>query len=162
VDLLALAVNLNLFPQDQLIWMYAQAVPSQQNAYIVGGHGTPTSMYGPDSQPLTAQEVADMIESDMGYQPGELVVLGSCNTGNDNNTYDGSQTFAQQLADILGAPVVAPTDFAWYTNKGSLFTANMTIPTPATGYTQDELNSGPSLLVPGQWITYLPTQTLGQ
>jgi hypothetical protein len=52
-----------------------------------------------------------MILKDPNYKPGMKVILHSCNTGGDNSSPDGSSdgfTFAQQLANLLGAEVYAP------------------------------------------------------
>jgi len=158
IDQLGLAVNLNLFPQWQPIWGYAQQVPSVPNAYLVGGHGSPTSMWGPDEQQLSAQQVASMIESDMNYQQGEEVILGACNTGNNSALAPGEEVFAQQLADVLGAPVLAPTEFGWYWQDGGLSTEDTEIPSTSVNYlTPQQAQSGPSWVSPGQWNTYLPS-----
>jgi RHS repeat-associated protein len=163
VDPLGLAPNLNVFPQWEPIWGYAQQVPSVPNAYIVAGHGTPTYMLGPDGiKGLTAQAIASMIESDMDYQQGEQVILDSCNTGNDSELEPGQEPFAQQLADLLGAPVVAPNEFGWYYQDGTVITADSEIPSTSPYLTAQQAASGPSYLSPGQWITYLPSVPLTQ
>jgi RHS repeat-associated protein len=162
-DQLALAVNLNLFPPLSNIWRYAQMVPSAPGIYEVGAHGDPSSIQTPDEQgSYSAGQLASMIDSDMDYQQGETVFLGSCNTGDDTGSWDGSEPFAEQLADNLNAPVIAPTDYAWYSSDGDIFSANTEIPSPPVGATAQQLHSGPSTLIPGQWVTYLPTQILTQ
>jgi hypothetical protein len=95
-------IDLNLFPVNEDIHQYAQNIADQPGQYIVGGHGSPTSMYGPDGAALTPAEVAAQIEFDNNYSPGEPVTLVSCDTGAPAS--DGSPSFAEQLADDLGAP----------------------------------------------------------
>lgn len=73
----------------------------------------------------------------------------------------GQEPFAQQLADALGAPVVAPTNFAWYTGDGSVFTDDTEIPSTSPYLNQQQIRSGPSYVSPGHWVTYLPSIPLG-
>jgi RHS repeat-associated protein len=151
-------IDLNLFPVNEDIHQYAQNIADQPGQYIVGGHGSPTSMYGPDGAALTPAEVAAQIEFDNNYSPGEPVTLVSCDTGAPAS--DGSPSFAEQLADDLGAPVTAPNSIAWLTPDGSYWSAGTYIPSTPYEVSQEALNSGPSILEPGQFVTYLPTVEL--
>ncbi len=71
--------------------------------YSVSGHGKPTMMQGPDGETTTPQDLANMINEDPNFKD-QPVYLDSCSTGK------GSNSFAQQLADLLGVPVTAPTE----------------------------------------------------
>lgn len=53
-----------------------------------------------------------MIEENPNYEDAETVVICACNTGNPD-TKDGSECYAQQVADALGegAKVMAPDDY---------------------------------------------------
>ncbi|OOG55630.1 hypothetical protein B0E48_13455 [Rhodanobacter sp. C03] len=143
-------INLNLFPVFQDIYLYAQAIPDVPGQYIVGGHGSSTSMSAPDGTPLTPDQIAAMIESDDNYAPGEPVTLVSCDTGVP--AADGSPSFAEQLADDLDASVTAPNSIAWLSPDGFYRAAGSYVPSNP--------DFGPSILEPGQFITYLPTLTL--
>lgn len=72
---------------------------------------------GPDNAtPISPAELAVMIQSDSTYKPGQVVELHSCSTGK------GSNSFAQQLSNIMNTPVRAPDDLYWShysTNDGS-------------------------------------------
>ncbi|MEV0252272.1 deaminase domain-containing protein [Nocardia sp. NPDC050712] len=70
---------------------------------------------GPDGIPtdgngnrITPEQVAAAIRSSSDYTPGDAVRLVSCNSANG---------FAQQLADALGAPVIAPSDVVGIRNR---------------------------------------------
>lgn len=94
--------------------------------FSVGGHGNPNSLGG-----LTPQQLADLINQN-GGTGGKPVILYSCSTGGDDNSDDGDgDPFAQQLADILQSPVIAPTqnlgvypDHAYVQNGGTWGTFN--------------------------------------
>lgn len=72
--------------------------------YSVSGHGTPIYMVGPNGNVITPSDLAKMIMNDQSRFHGQPVYLDACSTGRD------SSPFAQQLADILGVPVTAPTE----------------------------------------------------
>ena len=81
--------------------------------YAVEGHGTPHAMKFRNGQPLTPEVLADRIHMDPSYRPGMPVYLLSCETG------AGSHSFAQQLADEMQTPVVAPTAKLWFFKGGA-------------------------------------------
>lgn len=80
--------------------------------YGVEGHGLPRSLFFGNGQPMTAGELATRITSDSRYQPGMTVYLMCCETGK------GRRSVAQQLANVLGTEVVAPTEKLWPQQNG--------------------------------------------
>jgi uncharacterized protein RhaS with RHS repeats len=105
-------VDLNLFPTNQNIYHYADNVPSDLNVFTVGAHGNPDNIEGPDGRIITPQQLANMIKASPKYHSGETVYLLSCETGK------GSNPFAKQLAQELGATVRAPDTLLWYYSDG--------------------------------------------
>lgn len=56
------------------------------------------------TKPLTAEQLFEIIVTHPAYAPGQPVRLIMCYVGY------GSNSLAQQLADLLGAPVLAPNE----------------------------------------------------
>lgn len=108
IDPLGLA-NLNLFLPGSAEYSYENAW-NPAGVYSVSGHGNPQNVLNqsdPSNQYLeTPQQMAHQISFDPAYHAGEPVVLHACSTGH------GTNSFAQQLANALGAPVQAPTEDA--------------------------------------------------
>ncbi|MDR0284352.1 MAG: hypothetical protein LBI33_05600 [Propionibacteriaceae bacterium] len=72
-------------------------------------HGTPTSVIGDFEEELTAKQLAEIIRG--GNWDGlESIRLVACQTGRG--------PFAQQLADELGVPVLAPLNDVWSSGRG--------------------------------------------
>ena len=108
-------VDINLFNVRENIFQYAEKVPDDPSVFTVGGHGSPNLMQDENYENLSAADVADLIKSDPKYKPGMPVKLLSCETG------QGSNSFAQQLANALGSSTVsAPTTLLWYYSNGTL------------------------------------------
>ena len=85
---------------------------TSEGVYGVEGHGTPTHMICKTGQPMDAMELSQWIKNDRRYKTGMTVHLLACETG------QGAHPFAQQVADILHAPVVAPTEKLWVHKDG--------------------------------------------
>ncbi len=81
--------------------------------YGVEGHGTPTHMYCKTGQKLSAPDLAQWIKNDRRYKRGMTVHLLACETGK------GPRPFAQEVSDLLHAPVVAPTEKLWVHQDGN-------------------------------------------
>lgn len=95
--------------------------------YSVAAHGNPSQVadqrfqkpdangnYDPKDAPrLTPKELADLIRSQPDYKPGQPVFLVACSTGKG-----GDKSFAQKLANELGADVTAPTENSWVRSNG--------------------------------------------
>lgn len=84
--------------------------PTPKGKYGVGSHGNyKGQVVGPDKNPITPKDLADLIRQDPNYEPGTPVILYSCWTGADR----GSGVYAEALAKELGVTVTAPTEFVW-------------------------------------------------
>lgn len=101
--------NLNLFNPtrsegDDYLWQAASQWPANDRGnYTISGHGTEDSKYVGG---YTHGELADKIRADkQNYSPGKQVFLDACDAGKG-----GKDSFAQKLANDLGANVIAPTD----------------------------------------------------
>lgn len=91
--------------------------------YDFGGHGYPkgiadqrnTANYGPkvNDPMLSASGIADLIKNDKGNFHGQPVQMFSCSTG------AGGHPIAQDVANKLKVPVLAPTDILWVDNHGN-------------------------------------------
>ena len=92
--------------------------------FSVAGHGNPTNMW--DGDFLYPDRLAKEIRANKNWR-GRPVMLGGCNTANRGPT--GEASFAQKLADLLGVPVVASSQFVWYDPNGIIGTSpSMTVP----------------------------------
>ena len=114
-------VNMNLFPRNEAIHNYANR-HNPNDVFSVGVHGNANGIYYTppgtgQSGSISASTLANMIRSDSGYH-GQPVQLDSCNVGNGQ--------YPQQLSNLLGVEVRAPTQFAWYYPSGSVVYAGMT------------------------------------
>ncbi len=91
------------------------------SGYTVGGHGTPLiNQQNGQLIDLTPFELAELMKKN-GYKEGDDVSLLSCNAG---TSYDNKPSYAQELADILGATVYAPTSYYYYGLFGIYNTGN--------------------------------------
>ncbi len=71
--------------------------------YSISGHGNPYNVADQNGKLLSPSDLAAMINNDWNYV-GQPVYLDSCSTGK------GANSFAQKLSNLLGVPVIAPTD----------------------------------------------------
>lgn len=150
VDPLGL-VDLNLFPTNQLIYIYANATFLTNGSFSVGAHGNACMIVNATGAPLTASNLAGQILACPNYSAGQSVTLGSCNTGKKiwrwwNPFSWFRRPFASHLSGALttqsGQPtiVIAPNTYLWFDNAGNMTPANMT-------------GSG-GMGAAGQWITF--------
>ncbi|KOV87236.1 hypothetical protein [Nocardia sp. NRRL S-836] len=119
----------------------ADQVPPKPGSYTVDVHGNATSVRI-GTERLTADDLAAIIEADPNWQ-GQPIRLLSCNTGHDDNG------FAQQLADRLGVPVTAPSDYAGTFADGRPFVA--------TARADESGRLVPKIPPDGNWRTFTPT-----
>lgn len=142
IDPLGLA-ELNAIPADQKALHDAANKINFPNYFTVVVHGSPqsvspTGISGAD-QEWTPEMLAKIIQDYPQYKKGKRIFLLSCNTG------QGENSFAQQLSNILKAPVLAPNELAWVnTSKGTVEVFGQT----STG----ELD----LSKPGKFIKFRP------
>lgn len=111
--------------------------------YDVIGHGGSRIMkveHNGTQVPITHRALARLLKNDRRIA-GQAIRLLSCNTGKI------SHGFAQGLADRLGVPVRAPSDYLWARTDGTYFVAGGKI-------VNEKLE--PDYSKPGRFITYKP------
>ncbi len=109
-----IGVDINLFSPNEAIHFSAKNVKNNADIFVVGGHGTPTFMEDALGIQGTPGNLANLIRNHPKYTQGMPVYLLSCNTGK------GYNSFAQQLSDIMEAPVKAPDEYLWYWPDGKV------------------------------------------
>jgi RHS repeat-associated protein len=77
------------------------------------GHGSPGLVLGQDGNPITVQQHAALINADPTFSRGQTVRLFHCDVASPGPVKPFA-VYAQQLADILQSPVIAPTSYVWY------------------------------------------------
>lgn len=92
-----------------------------KGVYAIEGHGCSWTIYDKQGRAMTARELARWITNDPRYRKGMPVWLLCCDSGR------GRRPIAQDLADILGTTVLAPTERLWPLRNGSYIIAK---PTP--------------------------------
>ena len=108
-------LKLDFIPSDERAKRASRGYPcvsAPEGAYGIEGHGSPHSVFSRNGVPMNARELAEWIRNDDRYQAGMTVYLFCCETGK------GDRSFAQKLADTLGAEVVAPTEKFWPQQNG--------------------------------------------
>jgi hypothetical protein len=125
---------MNLFPPTEQQFYNRANEWNMAGVFTVAGHGSFRNMSDQNKHTVWAHELAKMIRANPNFK-GQRIVLGSCNTARKTPNPD-EPNFAQRLADYLGVPVTASTDFIYPTN-GDL----MRIPVSGTG---------------GNWVTVHP------
>ena len=105
--------DLVLFKPADPITPYDGNIPSTPGNYSVGGHGNSSAMGDQNGNALTATQVGALINGSPTYN-GQNIQLNSCSTG------AGGNSFAQQLANVTGRRVTAPTaDLMMFPNGGT-------------------------------------------
>ena len=133
--------DMNLFSPSDSLYRYANAW-NPAGVFSVAGHGNPTIMRGPNNEIILPEQLAAMIRANPNYKNGQPVMLGSCNTG--NKSAKGADSFAQQLANALGAPVTGPLGTAWFNPQGLM------------GATPTQGEGPPAGGNPGPWRSFFP------
>lgn len=87
--------------------------------FVVGAHGNPDGMVGPDGLNLPIDALAKMIGDNPSYSSGMQLVLFSCDTG--MCPLSGGQAVGQRLATALGTNVWAPNDIGWLSIHTDMF-----------------------------------------
>lgn len=93
----------------------AEKFNSPLGVCTVAGHGDRVSMRDAQNNRVTPQMLAEMIRNEAKCKDAKAILLLSCDTGAD------SLSIAQQLANILGIPVVAPDVYVFFRGDGSFF-----------------------------------------
>jgi hypothetical protein len=97
---------------------FSERLAAADGVYMLALHGSSDATYV-SGVPVTAREVGDMIRADPKFAGAEVVHLHSCQTG------AGQDCFAQQLANELGIPVEAPTNYAWLGPNGDAWVSGL-------------------------------------
>ena len=110
-------LDINLFNQSDSLYLNANKIIT--GGVSVAGHGNKNGLYDYRSDPqngkyISPNELANMIKSAPGYNDKPVWLIG-CNVG--------SGDYAQQVADILGTTVFAPTDLVWIYPDGTMIVA---------------------------------------
>lgn len=117
------SIKLDFIPQHQRVFreeLGLGRLRSPCGTYGIEGHGTPDCIKSRTGRPISPAELAAWIHRDPRYQTGMPIYLFACDTGR------GSRSFAQQLADVMQAPVVAPTERLWPRKGGNYETGAAT------------------------------------
>ncbi len=125
---------------------YAQWVEALPNFYTIDMHGDPEAVFIGDDE-LSPRDLAALIRADPQWQNRSVRLL-SCETG------QGSDPFAQQLANELGVPVWAPNEIAWTDEDGVVVVATE-VTDPDTG--EVDAKDPPD----GDWILFEPENEQG-
>ena len=106
------------FPKSDRLSRDILNVKPYENYYDVAMHGTSTSVaFGVnDMANMSPRLLANVIRHRPDYD-GQPVRLLSCSTGKE---VEGDYCFAEELANCLGVPVMAPTDILYMWPDGSL------------------------------------------
>jgi hypothetical protein len=116
----ATRVKLDFIPLEERADRATRGYPcvlSPEGVFGVEAHGTRKVLFTRDGEILTVEDVAELILSDSRYERGMTVYLFCCETGK------GLRPFAQKLANVLGAEVVAPTEKLWPQRSGRFIVA---------------------------------------
>ena len=110
-------LDINLFNQSDSLYLNANKIVT--GGVSVVGHGNKNGLYDYRSDPqngkyISPNELANMIKSAPGYNDKPVWLIG-CNVE--------SGDYAQQVADILGTTVFAPTDLVWIYPDGTMIVA---------------------------------------
>jgi len=111
-------VDYEYFNNNEQNKAYSKNQWDADNVLTIGIHGHPNRVVDTSgNKPIfyNASKFGKMVMGFPEYASAEVVVLYSCNVGNiDVNP----NPFAQQLADYLNKPVIAPTRALWVDSKG--------------------------------------------
>lgn len=153
IDPLGLAVDLNYYSPSDSIYKGSLNIKEFPNGFTVGGHGTPTSMDDDRIKKgslLTIKQLSSDIRTNPKYHKGMAVVLFSCETGK------GENSFAQQLANELNTPVIAPDKLIWIWDDGSFKIMGKTVRITIDATEKGSFNMEPDELQPGKFHVFNP------
>ena len=103
-DFTGVAPDINKTGRNDPAWKYDQRYRNKKDIFELSAHGITRSIFNGDKGvQLMPDGVANLIFNHPDYEPGMTVKLLACETA--MNPGDGSASFAQRLADILGAPI---------------------------------------------------------
>ena len=113
-----IAFSVEFVNKNDDLYKYSLLIPELLNYDTVVCHGAENCVYlysnNGEEFEYSAIEFADRIQNSSSYT-GKSIRLMSCNTGSLENG------FAQQLANIMGVEVMAPTEAIWVNSYGEVF-----------------------------------------
>ena len=105
------------FPDEDPLGKNIKRVAPLESYFDVAMHGSPTAVgFGTQKTNMSARTLAAVIRHSKGYQ-GQKIRLLSCSTG---RVVGEEYCFAEELANALGAEVMAPDDVLYISSKGDL------------------------------------------
>jgi RHS repeat-associated protein len=130
-------VDLNLFPPAEQIHGYADNVPQRRGVFTVGAHGDANGIYDQAGNPVSVNDLAQMIIATAGNRGLSRIELLSCEVAKGN--------YGQKLSRALQIEVRAATELTWIYSDGR----NLTAP-------RDTVNPNqPDLANPGRIEKYM-------
>ena len=112
-----LAQGFSCFPDGDVLNQYIKQVPAKEKWFDVAMHGSPIAVgFGSTQCNMSARMLADVIRHSANYL-GQGIRLLSCSTG---MVTDHDLCFAEQLANALGVPVLAPNSILYITPQGEM------------------------------------------
>ena len=110
--------GISAFPEHELIANRVRRVSPIAGYFDFGCHGSPTSVaFGSREPNMSPSLLAEYIRHHPDYTPGESIRLLSCSTGKPLGT---EYCFAEELANIMGVDVMAPSDTLYIAYDGTL------------------------------------------
>lgn len=113
-----IAFSVEFVNKNDDLYKYSSLIPELSDYETIVCHGSHNCiyLYGNNDEEFeySASEFANMIINSSSYT-GKPIRLMSCNTGSLENG------FAQQLANIMGVTVLAPTEAIWVNSYGEIF-----------------------------------------
>lgn len=104
-----------------------------------------------NGQMMSAADLALWVRRDRRFAPSTPVYLFACETGK------GPHSFAQDLADELRVPVIAPTEMLWRKRNGGYLVSGSRRKTLGGFIPYGEASPDPE--APGEMKTFLPRTT---
>ncbi len=108
--------DINLLPPSDPYHDAGDRTPLSPDILTVGGHGGPSSMLDSNRNQLSPDALAKLIKCNPKYNPTKPVRLEVCQSGHQLSP--GAVPYGQQLANVLGSEVLAPTGNVIINNQG--------------------------------------------
>ena len=102
--------KLSLFSRNDRFNDWAKSYPDNSNTLTIFGHADPKSINDDrkdkkNGTPLTASDLAKLIQNETGWKPGTPIKIEACNAAR------GENSLAEQLSDILSTEVSGHDSF---------------------------------------------------
>ena len=138
-----------------------------KNPFVVVMHGTASGtgvgFLNADrtSTSISAEEHAALLRCDPAFDSSKTIWLVSCNTGNEDQARAlGIDPYGQQLADVAGVEVVAPTRVAWLDSNGDAAVCGLSHREILDAEGTRHQEAVPTWSDPGSWKRFYPRTAL--